>query len=76
MVDLLALAHERGCETELATLLAADLAASQLPDIAALRARFAPDPACLPDVVVELTPLVTYEALLDAEPPRQWGDAA
>jgi len=80
MVDLLALAHERGCEADLATLLAADLAASQLPDIAALRARFAPDPASLPDVVVELTPLVAYEALLDAEPgphgPRQWGDAA
>jgi hypothetical protein len=80
MVDLLALAHDRGCEAELATLLAADLAASQLPDIAALRARFAPDPASLPDVVVELTPLVAYEALLDAEPgPNgscQWGDAA
>ena len=80
MVDLLALAHERGCEAELATLLVADLTASQLPDIAALRARFAPDPASLPDVVVELTPLVAYEALLDAEPsphgPRQWGDAA
>src|SRR5208283_3277743 len=72
MVDLLALAHERGCEAELATLLVADLTASQLPDIAALRARFAPDPASLPDVVVELTPLVAYEALLDAEPSLRW----
>ena len=48
MVDLLALAHERGCEAELATLLAADLAAGQLPDMAALRERFAPDPAHCP----------------------------
>jgi transposase InsO family protein len=66
MVDLLALAHERGCEAELATLLAADLAAAQPPDIAALRVRFAPDPAILPEVVVHLTPLIAYEALLGA----------
>jgi hypothetical protein len=32
MVNLLALAHERACEAELATLLTADLAAAQLPD--------------------------------------------
>jgi hypothetical protein len=67
MVDLLALAHERGCEAELATLLAADLAAAQLPDIIALRTRFAPDPAILPEVVVHLTPLIAYEALLGAD---------
>lgn len=76
MVDLLALAHERGCETELALLLAADLAAAQLPDIAALRARFAPDPAALPEIVVHLTPLIAYEALLGADIAPQWGDAA
>lgn len=64
MVDLLALAHDRGCEAELATSLAADLSAGQLPDIADLRARYAPDPAALPDVVVHLTPLLAYEALL------------
>jgi transposase InsO family protein len=64
MVNLLALAHERGCEAELATLLAADLAAGQLPDLAALRERFAPDPAALPEIVVHLTPLTAYEALL------------
>ncbi len=63
MVNLLALAHERGCEAELAALLAADLAAGQLPDLEALRARFAPDPAALPEVVVLLTPLAAYEAL-------------
>jgi hypothetical protein len=64
MVNLLDLAHERGCEAELATLLAADLASGQLPDIAALRARFAADPAALPEVVVHLAPLSDYEALL------------
>jgi len=64
MVDLLALAHDRGCEAELATALAADLSAGQLPSIAELRERFAPDPAGLPEVVVHLTPLIAYEALL------------
>jgi hypothetical protein len=64
MVNLLALAHERGCEADLATLLAADLAAGQLPDLAALRERFAPDPAALPAVTVLLTPLIAYEALI------------
>jgi hypothetical protein len=67
MVNLLALAHERACEAELATLLVADLAAAQLPDITALRARFAPDPAALPEIVVRLTPLIDYEALLGVD---------
>ena len=67
MVDLLALAHDRGCEAELAVLLAADLAAAQLPDIATLRARFAPDPATLPEIIVQLTPLLAYEALLGTD---------
>jgi hypothetical protein len=70
MVNLLALAHERGCEAELAALLADDLAAAQLPDITALRNRFASDPAALPEVVVYLTPLIAYEALLGADPDR------
>ena len=72
MVDLLALAHERGCEADLALLLTADLAATRLPDITALRAHFAPDPSSLPEVVVHLTPLIAYEALLGAD----FGDAA
>jgi hypothetical protein len=84
MVSLLALAHDRGCEAELASLLSADLAAGQLPDIADLRAQFAPDPAALPEVVVHLTPLADYEALLggDMDPPagapcgQLWGDVA
>jgi hypothetical protein len=64
MVDLLALAHERGCEAELAAILAKDLAANQLPDMAVLREQFAPDPAILPEVAVILAPLSDYEELL------------
>lgn len=66
MVALLLLAHERGCEAELADLLEADRAAGQLPDIAGLRTRFAPDPALLPDIQVPLVPLAAYQDLLDA----------
>ena len=36
----------------------------ELPDVNRLRARFAPDPACLPNVVVHLASLTAYEALL------------
>lgn len=64
MVDLLALAHERGCEAELAERLAADLDAGQLPDIERLRAHFAPDPARVPHVVVHLGSLAAYECLV------------
>lgn len=73
MVDLLALAHERGCERELADQLTVSLQARRLPDMTALRARFAPDPARLPNVVVRLAPLNAYEALLGAS---LTGDAA
>jgi transposase InsO family protein len=66
MVDLLALAHERNCEAELADELAVSLQAGTLPDMAALRTRFAPDPARLPNVVIKLASLKTYEALIGA----------
>ena len=42
------------------------LAADRLPDLAALRTRFAPDPARLPEVRVELVPLSLYEALTES----------
>jgi hypothetical protein len=64
MVELLAIAHERNCEAELADQLAACLEAGRLPDIAAVRTRFAPDPAQLPKVVVRLPSLAAYEALI------------
>ena len=65
MVELLAMAHERGCESELADQLAQALEAGQLPDMGTLRERFAPDPARLPTVIVHLAPLSAYAALLD-----------
>ncbi|MET3761230.1 hypothetical protein ABIB28_001772 [Sphingomonas sp. UYEF23] len=65
MVELLALAHERACEAELADVLMTDLDAGRLPVMAALRRRFAPDPATLPTVVVTLAPLSTYDILLN-----------
>lgn len=65
MVELLALAHERACEAELATLLfSEDLAENRLPDLARLRARFAPDPAALPEVTITMAPLIAYDSLL------------
>ncbi len=64
MVELLALAHERGCESELADLLRMALDEHRLPDMVALRSRFAPDPSQLPDVVVRLGSLNAYEALI------------
>ena len=53
-----------GVRGELADQLAADLQHRQLPEIAALRMRFAPDPARLPNIVVQLAPLNAYEELL------------
>lgn len=64
-VELLAMAHERACEAELAGLLAEDLAARQTPCLTTLRARFSPDPADLPEVVVELVPLSIYDGLIE-----------
>ena len=62
-VELLALAHERACEAELAGLIEAELQAGRLPDMAILRAHFAPDAAALPDVTVVHPPLTAYEDL-------------
>lgn len=72
VVELLSLAHERGCEAELAEALSAALAAGTMPPLNALRARFAPDPAQLPEVRVTLPPLSAYEALTS----RRTGEAA
>jgi hypothetical protein len=63
MVELLTLAHERACETELADAISADLDAGQLPDLAALRARFRPEATPIPSVAVELAPLNVYDEL-------------
>jgi hypothetical protein len=74
MVELLSMAHERGCESELAGELETFVTDNTLPDMTALRERFAPDPSRLPAVTVRLAPLGDYEALIDAG--TQGGGAA
>lgn len=63
MVGILALAHERACEAELADRLAADLDQGRLPDLPTLRAFFLPDAQAMPEVRVALTPLTAYDEL-------------
>jgi hypothetical protein len=63
MVGLLALAHDRVCEAELAQVIDAELDAGRLPDLDSLGRRFAPDPTTIPDVTVELVPLHLYDEL-------------
>jgi hypothetical protein len=63
MVELLSLAHQRACEAELAHLLEAQLDQGQIPDLEAIRARFAPKLASLPEVIVRLAALSAYDAL-------------
>ena len=62
-VSLLAMAHERGCEAELAHAIEEGLEEGRLPDIAALRARFHPDVGALPVVQVEPVDLGLYDEL-------------
>jgi hypothetical protein len=76
MVELLALAHERGCESELADQLRVSLEARRLPDMAALRELFAPDPSRLPNVVVHLAPLDAYEGLIGVSHDLELGEVA
>ena len=62
-VELLALAHERTCEAELAQAITADLDAGRLPDLAGLRASFRPEETPIPSIAVELAPLNAYDEL-------------
>jgi hypothetical protein len=62
-VELLALAHDRGCEAELSELIDVELDAGRLPDLALLRERFAPNPASVPDINVALVALSSYDEL-------------
>jgi hypothetical protein len=63
LVGLLALAHERACEAELAASIDAELNAGRLADLDAMRERFKPSAATIPEVVVALTPLHVYDEL-------------
>jgi len=63
MVGILALAHERGCEAELASALQAELDRGVLPDLAALIERFRPKDVAWPTVVVTLPSLTLYDQI-------------
>jgi Mu transposase-like protein len=63
MVELLALAHDRACEAELAAAIDSELDAGRRPDLDMLGRRFAPNPAAIPDITVELAPLHLYDEL-------------
>jgi hypothetical protein len=67
MVGLLALAHDRACEAELAAVIDADLAAGELPDLDRLRERFRPD-TVVPIVAIDLAPLSAYDELASIQP--------
>ncbi len=64
MVALLALAHDRGCEAELAVALTEQMTGPEaghgVIDVPAL----APVPATMPDIVVSLPPIASYDVLL------------
>jgi len=62
-VELLALAHDRACETELAQAIDAELDDGRLPDLACLLERFGPGPGSMPMVAVDLVPLSIYDEL-------------
>jgi hypothetical protein len=63
-VELLALAHDRGCEAELAQLIDREFDTGRLPDLAMLRERFAPNPASVPTIKVTSVPLSAYDELV------------
>ena len=70
MVGLLALAHDRACEAELADAIEEALDASELPDLDRLRERFKPDRIAIPDIAVVLTPLSAYNELAAVRSPN------
>jgi len=70
MVGLLALAHERACEAELALALEACANAGELPDLATLRQQFMPSSTAIPTVTVTLPAAVAYDALFSAS--QEW----
>ena len=76
MVGLLALAHDKACEAELADLLAIDLDQGQVPDLAVLSALFGPSDGAMPNAtVVVVTPLASYEELGTVRAPQSCTDA-
>ena len=70
MVALLALAHDRACEAELAEAITADLDAGRLPDLASLRERFQPPATAVPEIRIEMPSLDSYDELASCFAPR------
>jgi len=70
MVGLLALAHDRACEAELADAIDADLDAGRLPELDRLRERFTTDRITIPQVAIELVPLCAYDELAAINAPN------
>lgn len=68
MVGLLALAHDRACEAELADLISADLDAGRLPDLDRLRERFQPPRTTVPEITIKMPELGTYDDLVRVVP--------
>ncbi len=64
MVGLLALAHDAGCEADLAHRLDQDLDQGRLPSLPDLRAAFTPSPGAVPEVTVTLPAAADYDVLL------------
>ena len=75
MVGLLALAHERACEAELAGELDRLAEAGALPDLATLEARFGPAPGRVPEVTVTLPSPALYDTLLAPDQAPSGGTA-
>ncbi|HZH07910.1 MAG TPA: IS21 family transposase [Lautropia sp.] len=65
MVDLLDLADQANVVAELAGVLTASLDCHEIPDIEALRTRFAPRPTSMPLVTVVLPSAAVYDELLE-----------
>jgi hypothetical protein len=70
MVGLLALAHDRACEAQLAIALDGILELGDLPDLADLQRRFTATSMGVPSVTVTLPAAIVYDALLSA--PQEW----
>jgi hypothetical protein len=73
MVGLLALAHDRACEAELASALGTALDQGDLPDLVALQQCFTPRAGTVPHVTVSLPAAIAYDALLAS--PQSWSQA-
>jgi hypothetical protein len=64
MVGLLALAHDRGVEADLAVAIDEGLDAGELPNLATMLRRFTPKATAAPEVLVVLPPLAAYDRLI------------